>query len=682
MQKGILTACLLFLIQNTFAQFAQTIPNPITGTVNNNFNSGDNVAWVEYNSKLYYLFDLQNGKFQLGAYSVATSTNQLIPNVSPTDVGPQDAQIVFNNKLYTIYATSSGKQQLAEFNGSSYTLYANPDNGNGLIGYPIVYNNKLYYKYKDVNAKARLVSFNGAAVSLIANPATADPGFHNNPIVYNSKLYFSYKKSTGKNVLAQYDGTTITLINNPNTTDAGFHSSEPIIYGGKLCLRYTGNGVKNNLATFDGTTLTIINNPSTFDLGYNGKPVLFNNKLFITYGDASIPTKYQLASWNGTSLTLISNPTSSTGVLGYPVVMGTKLYFGYIASSTMNQLVSYDGASFNVFSNPSTADKGIVDGIIPEALNGGVFFNYQLSSGGYRMAKCNGTSITLFNNPDAGQPFTDLTPLRLTPFSNYLFLNYAQPGGSRQLALLNTCSTSTITITDSVCNNAYYSFNGQLYNTAGNYTATFTSSTGCDSIVTLHLTTYACTNTNLKCYIQGYYSNGTMPSVLLNSGVAGASVTDCDFVRVELHGATAPYNLVTMVNAMLKTNGTLICPIPPNLANLNYYLAIRHRNGLETWSSLPVLMNANTHYDFTTSANKAYGGNQVLVATNIYAIFNGDMNHDGAIDAFDYLIMDPDIQQGNSGYLISDLNGDGSVDIFDDLKLEPNIANGIGLSRP
>lgn len=111
--------------------------------------------------------------------------------------------------------------------------------------------------------------------------------------------------------------------------------------------------------------------------------------------------------------------------------MGTKLYFGYIASSTMNQLASYDGASFNLFSNPSSADKGIVDGIIPAALNGGVFFNYQLSSGGYRMAKCNGTSITLFNNPDAGQPFTDLTPLRLKPFSNYLFLNYTQPGGSR-----------------------------------------------------------------------------------------------------------------------------------------------------------------------------------------------------------------------------------------------------------
>jgi hypothetical protein len=85
--------------------------------------------------------------------------------------------------------------------------------------------------------------------------------------------------------------------------------------------------------------------------------------------------------------------------------------------------------------------------------------------------------------------------------------------------------------------------------------------------------------------------------------------------------------------------------------------------------------------------NKAYGDNMVQVDTTalgapIFAIYSGDINQDGYIDAFDFLDMDPDIQAGNSGYLVSDANGDGFTDAFDFLVLDPNIQAGIGLLRP
>jgi hypothetical protein len=63
-------------------------------------------------------------------------------------------------------------------------------------------------------------------------------------------------------------------------------------------------------------------------------------------------------------------------------------------------------------------------------------------------------------------------------------------------------------------------------------------------------------------------------------------------------------------------------------------------------------------------------------------MYSGDINQDGSIDISDYLVMDPQIQNGDGGYLASDLNGDGAVDISDYLVLDPNIQNGVGVFAP
>jgi hypothetical protein len=44
--------------------------------------------------------------------------------------------------------------------------------------------------------------------------------------------------------------------------------------------------------------------------------------------------------------------------------------------------------------------------------------------------------------------------------------------------------------------------------------------------------------------------------------------------------------------------------------------------------------------------------------------------------------LEPDIIAGSYGYLNTDLNGDGSVDAFDFLLLDVNVQNGIGASTP
>ena len=71
--------------------------------------------------------------------------------------------------------------------------------------------------------------------------------------------------------------------------------------------------------------------------------------------------------------------------------------------------------------------------------------------------------------------------------------------------------------------------------------------------------------------------------------------------------------------------------------------------------------------------NHAYGDNLKIVDSTlvgatyqyIFAIYSGDINQDGSIDASDFLDLDPSIQNGDGGYLVGDLNGDGAVDASD-----------------
>lgn len=188
---------------------------------------------------------------------------------------------------------------------------------------------------------------------------------------------------------------------------------------------------------------------------------------------------------------------------------------------------------------------------------------------------------------------------------------------------------------------------------------------------------------NLQAFIQGYYDLTThaMQPVLYNSGL-NASLTDCDSILVELHDAAFPYAAVSSTMSLLSKDGEIWIPVEyPSISN-TYYIVLKTRNAIETWSANPVLIGPTTTYNFTTAASQAYADNQVEVEPGIWAIYSGDISQDGAIDAFDYLLLEPDIIDGNFGYLLSDLNGDGVVDTFDYLVMESNIVLGINMAKP
>ncbi|MBL7754961.1 MAG: hypothetical protein JNM44_10835, partial [Chitinophagaceae bacterium] len=114
----------------------------------------------------------------------------------------------------------------------------------------------------------------------------------------------------------------------------------------------------------------------------------------------------------------------------------------------------------------------------------------------------------------------------------------------------------------------------------------------------------------------------------------------------------------------------------------SYYIVVRHRNHLETWSDSAVLLSQNSTYDFSTMAGKAYGNNQVELEPNIFAFYSGDINQDGVIDGLDYNDWETDNNNFSAGYLATDLNGDGIVDGLDFIYWEQNNNGFVGVMLP
>ncbi|MEO6695677.1 MAG: hypothetical protein ABIY50_11405, partial [Ignavibacteria bacterium] len=135
-----------------------------------------------------------------------------------------------------------------------------------------------------------------------------------------------------------------------------------------------------------------------------------------------------------------------------------------------------------------------------------------------------------------------------------------------------------------------------------------------------------------------------------------------DSVKVFLRNSTTPFAKVDSANVVLNNlgNGTLCFP---NAPAGTYYIQVRHRNTIETWSKFPETFVSGTvkNYDFTTAATKAFGNNMTLKFGK-YVFYSGDVNQDGTIDGSDGQLIDNDASNFVSGYVRTDVNGDNFVD--------------------
>ncbi len=217
---------------------------------------------------------------------------------------------------------------------------------------------------------------------------------------------------------------------------------------------------------------------------------------------------------------------------------------------------------------------------------------------------------------------------------------------------------------------------------AGTYTLTATNLNGCTNSSSVLVVSEQCnTIINLKLFYQSYYVGaGAMTPVLMNEGV-GSNPALTDTITIQLRNYIPPYTIASSKKAVLHTDGT-VTQIFPTLTG-PYYIVVKHRNGVETWSGDTVSVGAlPTNYDFTTSSNKAYADNMIQVDPGVWAFYNGDLNYDENLDLLDLGLMEYHINNFAFGYLATDLNGDGNVDLLDIPYLEDNIVNFISAIHP
>ena len=221
-----------------------------------------------------------------------------------------------------------------------------------------------------------------------------------------------------------------------------------------------------------------------------------------------------------------------------------------------------------------------------------------------------------------------------------------------------------------------YNTNGQLGN-GSNTNSIFFASTSCTPALSTS------TVMEVTCFIQGYYVGGRqMQPVLFHQGI-NSPLNVTDEITIELRSQVYPYDLIFSAQGKLASDGNIQVQFPISVYNNYYYLVVKHRNSLETWSDIPVQIGLFSHYDFTANAGLAYGSNQTEVEPGVFAIYTGDINQDGFVDSFDFPALDSDIFNGVSGvYANTDLNGDGFVDSFDFPLFDMNSFNGVSAIMP
>lgn len=159
-----------------------------------------------------------------------------------------------------------------------------------------------------------------------------------------------------------------------------------------------------------------------------------------------------------------------------------------------------------------------------------------------------------------------------------------------------------------------------------------------------------------------------------------------DTVTVFLRLGSSPFPIIDSAKAVVSAAGTGTFNILNAVNGQPYYVVLKHRNSIETWSNIGLSFSGDIlNYNFTDFI-KAYGGNLKLIIGSSpikYGIFSGDVNQDGTIDASDVSETDNDAYSSAfSGYVRTDVTGDDFVDAADVSIVDNNAFNSVSAVSP
>jgi hypothetical protein len=169
---------------------------------------------------------------------------------------------------------------------------------------------------------------------------------------------------------------------------------------------------------------------------------------------------------------------------------------------------------------------------------------------------------------------------------------------------------------------------------------------------------------SLTALIQGFYNGVTMVP---------------DTVTVQLRNTGSPYTLAEQKKVLLNSSGAGTGSFTTVTGGTPYFVVIRHRNCVETWSATGKSFTSNQlDYNFTTASTQAYsdGVSPNLPMKQIsgkWCFWSGEVTNNYFIEFNDLIQVYNKYFLGLEvpGYYIEDVTGNGYVE-FDDLLLVYN----------
>ena len=165
--------------------------------------------------------------------------------------------------------------------------------------------------------------------------------------------------------------------------------------------------------------------------------------------------------------------------------------------------------------------------------------------------------------------------------------------------------------------------------------------------------------------------------------IATNNLNMTDTVRAYLRNMSPPYAVIDSAKGLLDSLTFKSALQFANAPTGTYYIQLKHRNSLETWSrnGINYIQDSTLNYDFTFAANQAYENNEILKGTK-YCLYSGDVSQDGFIDLTDVVLINNASSAFTTGYVSTDVNGNSIVDLTDIIIASNNANNFVTAKRP
>lgn len=371
-------------------------------------------------------------------------------------------------------------------------------------------------------------------------------------------------------------GCTKSMNNTVNISINLNPASHTITGGGDYCLNGTGVPVGLDI-TENGIQYQLkINNTNS------GLPVSGNGGS-LSFGNQTNPGDYTALATNSvTGCTSTMNNFVTVNILPNPQIVNVTGGGSYCAVPGDGVPVGLSNSENNIryqlYLNNSTP--------VGSAINGNGFplsFGNQTVSGNY--------SVIATNNLTTCSDTMNGIAIVIRNQVNNWYHDADGDGYGNPSDIISACSQPAGYIPDNTdCNDLNSSIHPGAIEICGNGI-----DDNCNNLIDEN-----CTGITLKVklFIEGFYlNNGTMIAVVdpINHP------TLCDTITVELHNESSPYGLVHSVINTIDVNGNGQFVFPGDVLSHSYYIVIRHRNCIETWSKFPVLFNGSVvNFDFTS----------------------------------------------------------------------------------